>query len=490
MLWLSVFIPELSLQVALRGTLGHLNTMPLVLAEGPANRPLVHAANEAASALEIVPGMPVAAAQARAAGLVILPREVAKEQAVLRQLAGWLTQFTPMATLESQGVSLEVSGSLRLFGGLAPLARRVRLGLRALGFHAVLGVAPVPRAAWLLARMAHERAGVRMCRDAALLAARLSEVPLHHFDWPLASMAALSALGLTRVRDVLVQPRAAFRKRLGEALADDLDRALGRLSDPREAYIVPQRFDASIDLVFDTADAARLTRFAERLLVALEGHLRASGAAATAVALDFRHGRERVTEMRFGSRTPLRAASDWIKLIRERLAARPLDAPVIAIALRTESTSAWSGETQSWLPSHTTHRERWEGLLDRIASRLGSPCVFTIDAKGDHRPESAWAAAAHPAQPCARRPPQRITPHARPLMLLTQPKSLVTLDGAPQHRGALTLVAGPERIETGWWDGKPVARDYFVAVNRQHEVCWVYRDYRFGRQWFLHGVFA
>ncbi len=52
---------------------------------------------------------------------------------------------------------------------------------------------------------------------------------------------------------------------------------------------------------------------------------------------------------------------------------------------------------------------------------------------------------------------------------------------------------GPERIESGWWDGKDVRRDYFVAENPQGELMWIYRDHRYGiddGEWFLHGVFC
>ena len=52
---------------------------------------------------------------------------------------------------------------------------------------------------------------------------------------------------------------------------------------------------------------------------------------------------------------------------------------------------------------------------------------------------------------------------------------------------------GPERIESGWWDGKDVRRDYFVAENPQGEIMWIYRDHRYGiddGEWFLHGVFS
>ena len=77
----------------------------------------------------------------------------------------------------------------------------------------------------------------------------------------------------------------------------------------------------------------------------------------------------------------------------------------------------------------------------------------------------------------------------RPAWLLRQPRSLVLLQGEPTHRGPLRLLAGPERIETGWWDGAPARRDYYVMANRDGETLWVFQDLVRGG-WFLHGFFA
>ena len=48
-------------------------------------------------------------------------------------------------------------------------------------------------------------------------------------------------------------------------------------------------------------------------------------------------------------------------------------------------------------------------------------------------------------------------------------------------------LAGPERIECGWWDGDEARRDYFVARLRTASLAWVYRE---DGEWFLHGLFA
>ena len=68
----------------------------------------------------------------------------------------------------------------------------------------------------------------------------------------------------------------------------------------------------------------------------------------------------------------------------------------------------------------------------------------------------------------------------RPLWLLEAPRRI--------REGEFTLLAGPERIESGWWDGAEARRDYFIARTGQASLAWVYRE-REGH-WFLHGFFA
>jgi protein ImuB len=61
--------------------------------------------------------------------------------------------------------------------------------------------------------------------------------------------------------------------------------------------------------------------------------------------------------------------------------------------------------------------------------------------------------------------------------------------GWPWWRGRLQLEGERERIESGWWDGGAIARDYFVATAPAGERLWIYREIGAGRRWYLHGFF-
>jgi protein ImuB len=66
--------------------------------------------------------------------------------------------------------------------------------------------------------------------------------------------------------------------------------------------------------------------------------------------------------------------------------------------------------------------------------------------------------------------------------------------GAPQQlhhsrwRAQVLAAWGPERIETGWWRGRLISRDYWRVQTSAGQLLWVYQD-QANQQWFLHGTF-
>lgn len=58
----------------------------------------------------------------------------------------------------------------------------------------------------------------------------------------------------------------------------------------------------------------------------------------------------------------------------------------------------------------------------------------------------------------------------------------------------MQLLAGPERIESGWWDGALALRDYFIARAGDGALVWIYRtrlpSADTADAWFLHGRFG
>jgi protein ImuB len=118
-----------------------------------------------------------------------------------------------------------------------------------------------------------------------------------------------------------------------------------------------------------------------------------------------------------------------------------------------------------------------------VRARLGDQAVQSLRPQADHRPERAWRT--WPAKP-ARLTSSSSSTHRgghdaplRPCALLPSPRALT----APPH-----LLSGPERIESGWWDGAEVLRDYYIA-QVQGARAWVFQDLSQGG-WYLHGFWV
>jgi protein ImuB len=188
-------------------------------------------------------------------------------------------------------------------------------------------------------------------------------------------------------------------------------------------------------------------------------------------------------------------------LFSERLHALRLPAPVRACELRADHlTSQPPGGRSLWQPGEHGGEagEESGGLIERLRARLGSEAVHGLALREEHRPEGAWMATGPPSAAPRRAAAGRVADAAgepasagrRPLWLLPAPQPLVAHDGLPWHRGPLRLVSEPERIETGWWDGGEVARDYYTAIDPRGVRLWVFRERAAPHGWFLHGVFG
>jgi protein ImuB len=51
----------------------------------------------------------------------------------------------------------------------------------------------------------------------------------------------------------------------------------------------------------------------------------------------------------------------------------------------------------------------------------------------------------------------------------------------------VSIIDGPERIASGWWDNHEVQRDYFLAESHQGQQMWIFRT--LDENWFVHGYF-
>ena len=430
--------------------------------------------------------MPIAAALALAPGLRLREREAAAETEALLGIAAWAMQCTPSVALDFPDlVLLEVSGSLKLFGGMEEIAARLRQGLAAMGYSARLAAAPTARAASWFARSGRQC----LIADATLLESELRALPLSVLQW--AEEEALASIGAGSVGDLLALPRDGLARRFGQGLLDALDQALGRLPDPRGAFVLPEKFCAAIELPAEATQAEALLFAAKRLLAQLEGFLAARAAGTRRLLLTLSHRAAPATRIELGLVAACREAAHFALLLRERLQQTARPETVRAIALEVQAIEPLEHSNQNLFPDELREEGNWPRLIERLRSRLGAAAVHGIVLCADHRPERASVhldRASAQAEPGAKQ--LAFDFELRPFWLLARPQALEENGSVPCHHGPLKLLAGPERIESGWWDGADMARDYFVARSADAALLWVYRERSPAGAWYLHGIFS
>jgi protein ImuB len=481
MLWLALHFPSLALDVSARGA---PEPGPLVIASSLEANAIVVACSPAARRRGAQAGMALAAACALHSGLKILARDAAAEQAALERIAAWAIQYTPAASIAPPAsVLLEIAGSLGLFGGLPRLCVLIERGIAELGYSACAACAPTPLAAQWFARAG---LAVKIHHQDALRHA-LEQLPTAALDQSLQVAALLEDIGVRTAGDFLRLPRDGAARRFGQQLIDDLDRALGRLPDARAPYAPLPRFTAALPLPAPVHEAEALLFAARRLIAELCGRLAAGCNGVQQLRFTLSHEDREDTQIVLNLVAATRDPEHLVNVLRERLGRLHLAGPAVAIALASESLVPLPARSLSFLPAPEDHSETVSRLIERLRGRLGDQAVKGLDLAADHRPERAWRTS-EPGRDAAAGDSARQLP--RPLWLLAVPQRLDTSTDAPCYEGPLTLLAGPERIESGWWDGADVTRDYFVARTLAQSLLWIYRERRGFGAWYLHGFFA
>lgn len=437
----------------------------------------------------------------------------------LQSIAWWALQFSPRVCIENGVVLLEVGDSLRLFGGRKVLLERLRQEVADLGGKA-MGVAPTATAAQvLLSHCLHAPPDpestavlVSACAERQLTAV-LDALPLEHLAASHTHLPTLQRLGCNTLGQLRALPRGGLARRFGAGLLEALDQAYGLRPESHAWLVLPERFEQRIELMGRIDVAEGLLFAAKRLLGQLLLWLRARQQGLTAWMLFWEYDLVRSGESTRGELTlrtaqASRDASHLTRLMAEHLAKTTLAAPAIAVGLTALETESLTLASDSLLPDTSRKGESLQQLIERLSARLGADKILVGHPLPDHRPQhmQQWV----PANDRAAKPSRAVSANATPALprsmalyppwILAEPLRLAVRNDRPIYQGALMLLAGPLRIETGWWslldqadtEGTALTlRDYHVALSPHAGLLWIYRRRSQGEPaWFLHGIYG
>jgi protein ImuB len=489
-LWLCIRFPELPLHAV-----ASPHSIPAAVFTDQQGTALVYACNVKAEDAGITRGMSINSALVLLPALDIRQRQLTAEERLLQALANWALNYTPVVSVDITGMLLlEIRGSLHLFGCIRSLRTRLSSELHSWGHRTVMASAPMAKAACWLAR-----ANVPIdCTALYELSGVLRNLPLACLDWPVSVQRQLLQMGVRSLGDCMRLPRDGFARRIGQAYLQDLDQGFGRYPELLHYYRAPETFHTRLELVADILAVDDIWPAMEELFIRLSVFLlqRQMGTQQVQVQL-FHHGCE-PTAFVITVREICTSITHLVELCRLQLHRLMIPAPVTALSLRAsiavvQNTSADDLLRKIPLGAVVGERdkvsyERVIRFIEQARARLGSHRVYGLNVVAEHRPEYAWSK----AEPCSNHMspvPGELINRSRPLWLRAQPLRLKTRCNEPVHYGGIIPLGDVERIESGWWDGRDIRRDYYKAVNHHGVRLWIYQDCR-NSAWYLHGLFA
>ncbi len=491
-------------------------------------------------------GQTLAEARATAPELVCFDDDPLGDRQRLEALAVWAQCLSPVVHIEGEDTLLvDVGGCERLFDGEKNLLRKAWEGVESSRFTVRGAIADTPGAAWALA---HAHPDGAVIAEPGRSLAELAALPTWSLRIDPPAVAALASVGVRTIASLLHLPRSSLVSRFGQGVLDRIDQALGDLPEVLTPYRPQAALTSSLDWGAPIGDWQILAEAVRRATEDFCAQLGRRVAGVRQVFVTFACPQEvpeggtwtRAITLDLCLSRPTRSARRLHELLRVRLEELRLPAPAESLTVWASRCEPLDDPQQEFFNTEATDGRALGDLLDRLALRLGAAGVVRAESVGDYQPERAFRyvsvvgsdAATSPAQNGARRrgaPPTArrvargdalgttLPPRSRrrggatlagsqgdsatgprPVRLRMQPVPIVAMsvvpDGPPIafrfHGVQHTVVqsVGPERIETGWWRGPHVRRDYYRTTTDDGRKSWLFRDRKTG-QWFLHGWF-
>lgn len=424
------------------------------------------------------------------------------------RIAAELEEFSPnIGWQEWRGrwcYCLDVAGTSRWFGGEAELLKRLRRWSEERRRSASAVIADSLGAAWAVVHFtARENAPpftARIVNESASLSL-LAPLPIEALRLSLDTTAILNELGLRTAGPLFEIPRVALAERFEPELLLRLDQALGAVHEWFEPYRPPPQYVAAEEWEYGVVAAELLLVAWERLLPKLIAPLTARGRGIARLLAELRGETGSQCRLVIGLLRPSLDRKHLLELLRLRLETVRLREPIVGTKLSVLEEAPQAVQQQVLFSelSPPTESSAWTTLVERLSGRLGPERVVAIYANSDHDPALAWR-----GEPWLARRRRRATSQSdgafppRPIRLLAEPRPIqvftIAPQGYPQHfddQGVESRVVrshGPERIETGWWRGPSLRRDYFHVETETGTHAWIFRNLR-SRRWYLHGWF-
>lgn len=477
MLWLAIHFPRLQLDHLTLA--GHETMYPIAIVDSKSNK--VVQVNDYALADGVKCGLGIATAASLSASLKVLPYQAGLELTLLEQIANELYQVTADIVLRAPNtILLNVEHMKKLYGSLSDYWRTLaqRLNDYQLSYTAACGFSH--HSAELLAI-----SGISIISsDHKKMTAALSKLPIEQLPLANKVLHTFTRIGVKSLAQLFQLPTKSLSQRFSVDVAQYLSELKGELPAKVSFFKPSLTFLLIQELLFEISDHQILLKPIAKMLLRLETYLKKRDLLTQRIRFKFVDREGEVSEISLSSVEFLYRAQSWLQLCELKLEKHEFTSPVITVHLCVDEFVLNNAQTNDFF-----HQKKgtfdYQQLLSLLLNKIGEQHVHQLSMANSHEPEKAtvyqslndrqskaMSAVVSEPQPDYQLP-------LRPSFLLLKPEPLLM---------PVSVVHGPERIQTAWWQVNAVARDYFVAKSEQGQWCWVYREPN--SCWFLHGYFS
>lgn len=425
----------------------------------------------------------------------------AQQERHLRELAGLIQSVSSTVSFHPLALICEIRSSLKYFSGIELIHNKLEqlLGtqLKAWGLDSdfLYAASPTVTGSLLLARSGHK---VLVYQKDNLRSA-LGKLPSEVLELDKDAARRLYNMGVRHLRDIWRLPGDGLRKRFGSNFVNQLNKALGKVAEPTRNYLPPPTFATCCELPYELECLDQLLPVADEMLLQLCDFLRRRDLCTGHLLFSLLHEKRSCTEVPIGLRQASRSREHLMLLLETHFSKLTIPAPVTAIKLEVKSFDAFIAHSNSLLmeqgkPAAAQYNDnKLNQFIELLRIRLGEHHVKSINSVAQHCPE--YASQQFDLRELNEAPRTssitgQVISNPRPFWLLQNPVQLTIRRGKLYHRKAISIVSGPERIESYWWSGNDVRRDYYIAKEASGSRLWIYREKGAEKNWYLHGLFA
>ncbi len=467
-----------------------------MLTESNHGKLIITASNSNAEKKGIRIGTSLADARAIIPDLIALEHKPLLINRVLNRLADWCIRFTPTVTTDPpNGLILDASGCSHLWGSDTIYIETISMKLTTRGYGVRVAMADTIGAAWAIARFSSD---IRVIPEGKHLEA-LMPLPTQALRLEPEVIERLYKLGLHQIQQILNIPRPSLRKRFGQHLPQQLDKALGNemewIEPLQQVEPYQERLPSIEPIVTETGIRIALHQLIDLLCTRLQQEQKGLR---TATFKGYRVD-GKVEHIEIVTSRPSNNVKHLSKLFELKLSTIEPAWGIELFVLEAGRVEDHHAQQETmWAPPTGVEDQRITELVDKIAGKMGMNTIHRYAPAEHHWPERSFTGTSLHEKLLTTWPEHKL----RPLQLLSTPQRIEVTAPIPdyppmlfRHQGKIHTIIkadGPERIEQEWWLQQGQHRDYYYVEDESGNRYWLFRLGHYQDKmyhWYLHGFF-